>query len=284
MKSEEEVFDIGESAEDEDIAVTDEAEPVADTRSLLSALIRSSILTLAFIAVTWLSYLIWAFSSGMRAEDIFSGGSSPAHVRAISRAVILLICAAICKKRGTFGRELYGGGRAIPAALVCGCALQIFAGFLLNPAAFSGEAAIGARFDFGDISAWSSLAVSAILSPVTEEIVFRGLIYGELRRSSERSWLVAAVISSLLFAVVHSPAPMMAVAFAAGIIFAYTVERTGSVAPAVAAHCAFNVLSYFSGYLPLGNAYIRIAVFALSAVFLALSVILIARREGYKGK
>lgn len=264
---------------DEEIAVAEEVGEVTDTRTMLSALIRSFILTLVFLAVTGASYIVWAVLSGGMAGEIFSGGSSPAHVRAISRAVILAICAAVYRSRGTFGRDF--GGKVSPSgiasAVVIGCALQICAGFLLNPAAFTGEAAIGAVFDFGDSSAWSALAVSALLSPVCEEIVFRGLIYGELRRSGGRSWMVPALISSLLFAMVHTPISMMPVAFCAGMLFAFAVERYGSVVPAIAGHAAFNVLSYFSGYIPLGNIAVRIAVFAVSAALLAATVILPAR-------
>lgn len=279
MRSEEE-FDRG-NAEDEEIAVAEKVAESACTRTMLSAMIRSFILTLVFLAVTGISYIVWAVTSGITAGEIFSGGSSPAHVRAISRVVLLGICAAVYRSRGTFSRDFSGKSRpsGIMSAVVIGCTLQICSGFLLNPSAFTGNAVIGAVFDFSDSAAWSALAVSAILSPICEEIVFRGLIYGELRHSVSRSWIIPALISSLLFSMVHTPILMMPVAFCAGMIFAFAVERCSSVVPAIAGHASFNVLSYFSGYIPLGNIAIWIAIFAISAVVLATAVILLSRNN-----
>ncbi len=88
---------------------------------------------------------------------------------------------------------------------------------------------------------WQALALSAVLvAPVAEEICFRGLAYPALRmRLPVRH---AILFTSAAFAFVHPPAVWVPMAILAAFL-AWLVETTGSVAPAVAAHMAFNALN-----------------------------------------
>lgn len=80
---------------------------------------------------------------------------------------------------------------------------------------------------------------AAIISPIYEEIFYRGFIYRWLRtRLGIRS---ALIISALIFTVAHIPTyNAMPVNFLGGLIFAWAYERTNSVWPAVIVHGLLN--------------------------------------------
>ncbi len=80
-----------------------------------------------------------------------------------------------------------------------------------------------------------------LVGPMLEETLFRGIVFGALRR--QWSFWPAAGASSALFAVAHlNPAGIPAY-FALGVVFAYLVERTRSLVTPWAAHAAFNLFN-----------------------------------------
>lgn len=80
----------------------------------------------------------------------------------------------------------------------------------------------------------------AVIPPLVEEFVFRGLFYGTYRKYNVPR---AAVMSGLIFGIFHLNINQFAYAFVIGIIFAYMVEATGSVWASVCAHFAVNTYS-----------------------------------------
>lgn len=87
-----------------------------------------------------------------------------------------------------------------------------------------------------------SIVSAGIVSPVYEEIFYRGFIYRWLRTRVSMSW--AIVISSLIFTFAHFPTMnAMPVNFISGIVFAWAYERTGSVVPGMIVHGVFNTIA-----------------------------------------
>lgn len=80
----------------------------------------------------------------------------------------------------------------------------------------------------------------AVIPPMVEEFIFRGIIYHSYRRNGIMG---AAVLSGLLFGVAHLNINQFCYAFVIGIVFALLVEATGSIWSAVLAHFAFNTYS-----------------------------------------
>lgn len=82
---------------------------------------------------------------------------------------------------------------------------------------------------------------AAIISPIYEEIFYRGFIYRWLRT---RIGLIGAILlSSTIFTVAHIPTyNAMPVNFFGGIIFAFAYERSGSIWPGVLIHGITNGL------------------------------------------
>jgi len=87
------------------------------------------------------------------------------------------------------------------------------------------------------------LAIASVAAPLTEELLFRGCLYGYLRQSTGRAAGIA--ISSVVFALIHAhPATMPALAvFAVGLALLY--EFTGTLWAPIAVHALFNTLNFF---------------------------------------
>lgn len=88
----------------------------------------------------------------------------------------------------------------------------------------------------------ASFASLVILTPIFEEIIFRGLLFKGLRR--RYSFWIAAIASSLLFAVAHMQWNVAVDTFALGLILCYLVEKSGSIVPSILLHALKNCLAF----------------------------------------
>ncbi|WP_415579348.1 lysostaphin resistance A-like protein [Filibacter tadaridae] len=83
---------------------------------------------------------------------------------------------------------------------------------------------------------------AGVVSPVYEEIFYRGFIHRWLRVRLGMNWGI--VISSLLFTIAHFPTlNAMPVNFINGVMFAWVYEKTGSVIPGMIVHGVFNIIA-----------------------------------------
>jgi len=92
-----------------------------------------------------------------------------------------------------------------------------------------------------------ALIVAFTLAPLGEEMLFRGYLFRKIADKT-KSYLAAALLSSLIFAAFHlsySSVAELIVAFFIGLLFCYFTRRTASLVPAIAAHASFNFLSIF---------------------------------------
>lgn len=87
----------------------------------------------------------------------------------------------------------------------------------------------------------AELVVLGILSPIAEELLFRGLIY---RRFKEFTAVIPAMLwASLTFALLHGNLVQGVYAFIIGFILCYVYERYGSVKAPILMHMASNIVS-----------------------------------------
>lgn len=86
-----------------------------------------------------------------------------------------------------------------------------------------------------------------IVAPLSEEFVFRGIIFRGYKNSGPVWW--AAFWSALLFGLMHLNLNQAPYAFALGFMFALLVEATGSLWPSVIAHMVFNSRQVCTMYL-----------------------------------
>tara|TARA_B100000029_G_scaffold373746_1_gene368006 strand:- start:205 stop:975 length:771 start_codon:yes stop_codon:yes gene_type:complete len=96
---------------------------------------------------------------------------------------------------------------------------------------------IGMLDDSSDSSKLLLAFSVSILTPIAEELLFRGFIMGMLlRRYSETT---SIVLSSLIFAVLHEPIAMV-LAFGGGLLYGWVRVKTGSIIPGIIGHAIWN--------------------------------------------
>jgi membrane protease YdiL (CAAX protease family) len=95
---------------------------------------------------------------------------------------------------------------------------------------------------------WLVLA-GAVAAPITEEFLFRGLIYRYLRAT--RPIYTAILVSSLLFAAAHFTPALVPVLLVFGIAEALVAERYDSLYPAMVLHALNNGTLFLSLYVVL---------------------------------
>lgn len=86
--------------------------------------------------------------------------------------------------------------------------------------------------------------LAVVVAPICEEFVFRGYIYGTLKRFSCRFF--AATISALFFAVVHTSLWSIVPLFIVGFFLAMIYEISGSLWAAILTHALFNGMTVFA--------------------------------------
>ncbi|PPF46899.1 CPBP family intramembrane metalloprotease [Pseudoclavibacter sp. AY1F1] len=83
----------------------------------------------------------------------------------------------------------------------------------------------------------ATILLGSILTPLGEELYFRGVVANALGRYD--AW-VSVLGSATIFALAHGINPVLPVAFVVGIATALLFHKTGSVWPGVAAHALNN--------------------------------------------
>lgn len=101
---------------------------------------------------------------------------------------------------------------------------------------------------------WSPAFLSvALWQPLFEELLFRGVIQGQLRQTmrGQKAWLglsMANLIVSLLFVLAHLAShsiPWSLLVFAPSLCFGFVRDRFGSVYPAITLHVFYNTGYFF---------------------------------------
>ncbi len=109
---------------------------------------------------------------------------------------------------------------------------------------------------------WSVAFLSvALWQPLFEELLFRGVIQGQLRQTmwGQKTWLgvsMANLMVSLLFVLAHlanHSIPWSLLVFAPSLCFGFVRDRFGSVYPAIALHVFYNAGYFFL----IGNAVLQ---------------------------
>jgi membrane protease YdiL (CAAX protease family) len=83
-------------------------------------------------------------------------------------------------------------------------------------------------------------AFAVLAAPLFEEVLFRGLIHGGLRRWTGPAW--TAAITAAAFAGFHFEVDALPPLFALGLVLSWLRERTGGLAAPIAAHACYNAV------------------------------------------
>jgi membrane protease YdiL (CAAX protease family) len=102
------------------------------------------------------------------------------------------------------------------------------------------------------------ILAAVVLAPVTEELMFRGVL---LRALEPRGKRFALVVSALVFSVVHvlgldvdmlwqSAVVVLPPIFLLGLVLGWLTQRSGRLGPAIFLHSGWNLLAAFVLLLP----------------------------------
>ena len=87
-------------------------------------------------------------------------------------------------------------------------------------------------------SSWRETVEVAVLTPISEEIIFRGILLTALLKFVKPLWAVG--ITSILFGLIH-PSEIWLFTVLAGFLLTMTAYKTKSILPAMVAHSLWNL-------------------------------------------
>lgn len=89
------------------------------------------------------------------------------------------------------------------------------------------------------VPVWQVVLMVGIIGPVSEEFVFRGVIYHGYRRSGR--FVTAMLLSAVLFGLMHLNFNQMSYAIVVGVIGVLLIEGTGSIFYSILFHVCINL-------------------------------------------
>ena len=258
-------------------------EPVAGSLTPVPAWAPLAALVSAFVVAT-LAYLLIAAGVEAAGGNVTTGGPPGLVISATLVQDIALIAAAFLFAgiwaRGvtpaTFGLRPTRLGPAI------GWTLLTWAAFFALTAIYI--AAVGEPDQqelTRDLAEEESLAalvgygvLLAFVAPLTEELFFRGFVFGVLR---ERVGVVGgALATGVVFGLVHvagSPIETVGVLVILGVLLCALYQKTGSLLPCIALHALNNAISFaVTKDIPVGGAIVLVLGSAAAAVAVGAAV------------
>lgn len=94
---------------------------------------------------------------------------------------------------------------------------------------------------FPGVAAVLSFQALALWTPFTEEVFFRGFVFGGLAARWGAVWAIVA--SAAVFSAFHLAPGLLAPVFVTGLLLAWLYHRTGSLWPCIAAHAGQNAIA-----------------------------------------
>ena len=93
-------------------------------------------------------------------------------------------------------------------------------------------------------SIWATIIFAGILSPIIEEVLFRGVMLNKLRTYGDK---IAIIITALLFGLFHENFSQFFYAVGLGMIFAYVTLKTGTIKYSIGLHIMINMMGSVIG-------------------------------------
>lgn len=153
---------------------------------------------------------------------------------------------------------------------------------VLIPSAMDSYEDLAQNFDLSTASPVLMILAVCIVGPIAEELVFRGMIFGKLRRAF--SFWPAAIISGIMFGVFHMNIMQGVYASVLGVLLAYVYEKTQTIFGSIFFHIVFNASSYITDFVNSGiqsvvpSETVYSAGLILFSILSGIIVILLARK------
>lgn len=119
---------------------------------------------------------------------------------------------------------------------------------------------------------------AVIVAPVSEELIFRGLILGKLK---QYGYVFATIIVSLLFALMHGNLPQSIPTFIVSLFLCWVTLQSNSIIPAISIHMINNAVAQLED---INNEVFQIIINIFIIVIIIIAVILIIREFKNRSK
>lgn len=119
-----------------------------------------------------------------------------------------------------------------------------------------------------------------ILAPIIEEIVFRGMCYGSLKKGMPM--LAAMILSSWGFGMMHVGVLWVIYTTAVGLVFVWCYEKHRSILAPILIHVGFNLMGQAVGLLPEMDVGAYAAMLAVSGLACAAITVYVMKTSKYK--
>jgi membrane protease YdiL (CAAX protease family) len=90
-------------------------------------------------------------------------------------------------------------------------------------------------------SLWLMLLGIGLLSPIAEEILFRGLLFGAIGKWVSARWTI--VLTAILFSLVHLQPSYFLPLFGVGLVLGWARHKSGGLALPILMHCINNCVA-----------------------------------------
>jgi membrane protease YdiL (CAAX protease family) len=212
-----------------------------------AALLTLVALAIVVLLTEWVARRLEAYAGG-HLDDLTGWDIALAVVEHV-----LIVAAALIPARLLLGRIRASdfGLRRVPwrpaiasAAVIYGAYLVLAALLFAIVGAPPVRASANALADTDSAGVLIAYAlIACVLVPPTEELLFRGLLFGALR--GRLGFIPAALVAGGLFGAVHGPplGSMLDLALL-GVALCVLYERTGSLLPCIAVHAVHNGIAF----------------------------------------
>lgn len=199
---------------------------------------------LATVATSIVMAIVAAVSGGAESlTERMSSGPMSALSYALSMTLTIVGVLIYRKLRRGKGKMFRLSMRGFnPMLILWGFVLVLITGIVIEPVLnLFPESFLDLLNQMGANGGWSVLML-AILAPVMEEVLFRGILLESVREkySSGR----AIVMSALMFGVIHVIPQQVVNAFVIGLILGFIYVRTDSLWPVIIIHALNNAMAY----------------------------------------
>ena len=141
-------------------------------------------------------------------------------------------------------REIGYGAAGFAVFMIAAMVVAAILKYALPGLDWSQAQNVGFRPDSYGIDRIFAFVTLVVVAPVAEEIIFRGYLYGALRRA-RMPMVVAAIAVSLVFAILHGQANVGVVTFVLGLVMCGLRQYTNSLWPGIIVHGLNNLLTFY---------------------------------------
>lgn len=198
-------------------------------------------------------------------------------------AFLLVICCTKQKMKDGFSIRKFSPATVVPLIMM-GLGFNVLTSVLLSllpfPESWMAEYEASSSA-ITDSSFFIMLLLTVFIAPVAEELTFRALIHTRLKKGMPT--VVAAVLSSVLFGLVHGQKLWILYTTLVGLVMVWVFERTQSILASILFHMSFNLYAALTLLIPedAPDAFAYV-ILAAGAVFLVVGVVLFMKQPKAK--